>query len=585
MRKLVTIILIFSSLICFNVTSTYAKNEDLRLNIVDELTKRGDLEGAKAYAQVYENDTKVGVQYSFFYPYNGVMDGAVGQGAHEGDWEKVRVIADKETEKIETVYYAAHSNEGQWYDDSFIFSENMKSNERSNYDTGQKPSVAVTVDGMVIEVHENEVTGGSLYYNLGKIVDQKVEWLRLGAKYDNGQNPALTVTDGGKIIEVHENEVTGGKLYYNIGTIEGDRINWTTNGTYYDTGQNPSISVTADGTIIEIHENEVTGGKLYYSVGKVNGNKITWMTKGNKYDTGRHPSVTVSNNTIIEMHESSGNLYYNVGSLNGEQVDWTSNGTFYDTGYLPDVTVTQEGKIFEIHEGGDRLYYNIGQLNGENILWSKWNGTKAVGTPLDFGSKPSVHFTSKNDVIVVSESSSSYNINARITTLLDDYRPVGFSSKISHASYPRVATYSRFPLPNDVTNRGPIWDIQENVSLIGSDYRTNDLYRWVAYDGLWGNTYEDDLIGTKSPSFGIGSGWFKDRTGSSVANDVVVADYNRAMYYAKTFAPIMYMHSEDIDHPSTVEWFLQRVQLLYKDEVLLDVGEVNPISLVEVKIQ
>ncbi|OEH93762.1 hypothetical protein [Bacillus solimangrovi] len=585
MRKFVLIMTLISCLLVFNVTSTYAKNEDLRLNIVDEDTKRGDIQSAKAYTLVFENDDKVGVQYSLFYPYNDAMDGAVGQGAHEGDWERIRVIADKDTEEIESMYYAAHSNEGQWYDNPFTFSENIKSFERSDYDTGQYPAVAVTDDGMVIEVHENEVSGGNLYYNLGQIVDDEVEWLRTGVKYDTGQNPTVAVTNSGKVIEIHENEVTGGSLYYNVGTIDGDRINWTKNGTYYDSGQNPSITVAGDGTIIEIHENEFTGGNLYYSLGKVDGNKINWFTKGKKYDTGHYPSVTATNGTIVEMHEASGNLYYNVGTLNGSRIDWTSSGTFYDTGHYPDVTVTQDGKIFEVHEGDDRFYYNIGQLNGKKITWSKWNGSKSVGTPLDFGSQPSVQFSPTNEVVVVNESDSGYQMDSRIVTLLDEYRPVGFSAKISHASYPRVASYSRIPLPSDVTDRGTIWDLQNNVSLIGSDYKTNDSYRWVAYDGLWGNTYEDDLIGTKSPSFGIGNGWFKDKTGSTDPIDVVVSDYDRAMYYAEKFAPIMYMHSEDIDHPSTVEWFLERVQLIYKGEVILDVGEVNPSSLVDVILE
>ncbi|MEI5909635.1 hypothetical protein WAK64_21805 [Bacillus spongiae] len=585
MRKFVTAILLMSSLLWFNSTLTYAKDENLRLNIVDEATKRGDLKSAKAYAQVYENDTQVGVQYSFFYPYNGVMDGAFGQGAHEGDWEKIRVIANKETEEIETIYFAAHSNEGKWYEDPFTYSENIKSYERSDYDTGQKPSVTVTNDGMIVEVHENELTGGNLYYNLGRIVGNEVEWLRTGAKYDTGQNPSVTVTDDGKIIEVHENEVTGGSLYYNIGTIEGNRINWTANGTYYDSGQEPTVSFIGDDTIVEIHENEVTGGNLYYSLGEVNGNKINWMIKGKKYDTGNNPSVTATNGTIIEMHESSGNLYYNIGALNGERIDWTSNGTFYDTGNEPDITMTSNGKIFEIHEGGDKLYYNIGQWNGQTIQWSKWNGSKAVGTPLDFGQQASVQFMNTNDVILVNESDGSNEMNVRKVDLMDEFRPVGFSAKISHASYPKVNSYSRFPLPSDVTDRGPIWDIENNFVLIGSDYETNPLYRWVAFDGLWGNTFEDDLIGTKSPGFGIGSKWFKDKTGSSVANDMVVSDYQFAGYYAQTFAPIMYMHTEDIDHPSTVEWFLDRVQLLYNNEVLLDVGEVNPISLVETEKQ
>lgn len=115
------------------------------------------------------------------------------------------------------------------------------------YDTGQTPSVAVTPDGKIIETHRgNETT--KLYYNIGTVdaEGKSINWNEKGEKYDTGRQPSVAVTPDGKIIEVHRGRGSQ-SLYCTIGTVntDGKNIDWVKEqGTYYTTGHNPSVTVT-----------------------------------------------------------------------------------------------------------------------------------------------------------------------------------------------------------------------------------------------------------------------------------------------------------------------------------------------------
>jgi Vacuolar protein sorting-associated protein 62 len=86
----------------------------------DESVYNGSMEGAPYYVRIrkvdkaeHDNDDVVEIQYWFFYPYNGAVMKLF--GAHEGDWEHVKVRVDVSSRRILKIYFAAHgSAEGRW---------------------------------------------------------------------------------------------------------------------------------------------------------------------------------------------------------------------------------------------------------------------------------------------------------------------------------------------------------------------------------------------------------------------------------------------------------------------------------------
>ncbi|MEI5909136.1 Vps62-related protein [Bacillus spongiae] len=184
-----------------------------------------------------------------------------------------------------------------------------------------------------------------------------------------------------------------------------------------------------------------------------------------------------------------------------------------------------------------------------------------------------------------------------------------YSAKYSHANYPTVGTHSRyfegidFLLPDDHTNKGPLWDIKNKIVLL-SKSDTSEA-PWMDFNGYWGATGSEitipfdpgAIIGTESPKFGLGKGWFRDETGASSSSqltDLVIENNDLAMYYAMQFAPNVYLHDEDPYGPSSVEAFLAASSLnkyylsTYKwtgdifeiTEELIPHGSVNMWSLV-----
>ncbi|WP_335871864.1 Vps62-related protein [Bacillus sp. 2205SS5-2] len=101
------------------IDSAYAAEEDQYLRIKDSWVRDGDLDSAKAYVHVLEYGDYIGLNYRFFYPYNGNIGGGgilTKSGAHEGDWEGVKFLIDKNTGKIEEFLPSAHDNEHDWTD-------------------------------------------------------------------------------------------------------------------------------------------------------------------------------------------------------------------------------------------------------------------------------------------------------------------------------------------------------------------------------------------------------------------------------------------------------------------------------------
>jgi len=81
------------------------------------------------------------IQYWFFYPYNKLClgeptdsnnTGCVSISDHEGDWEHITVELDFAT-NVRRVYFAAHDNEGAWYDTNEILWANDNGDLSSTY--------------------------------------------------------------------------------------------------------------------------------------------------------------------------------------------------------------------------------------------------------------------------------------------------------------------------------------------------------------------------------------------------------------------------------------------------------------------
>ncbi|MEI5906326.1 hypothetical protein WAK64_04570 [Bacillus spongiae] len=568
----------------FSSNIAAAETSDQNLDIVNNSTRNGNLSSAKAYTQVLEYGDKVGINYRFFYPYNGVI--TLGLGSHEGDWEGLQLIIDKNKNEIIDAKYSQHEG-SEWNLSNAAIAPFAPIGDGEQYADGKNFSVDVNNNGQVVEVHESE-SGGELYVKTGSIKSNgTIEW-NGARRYENGgKNPSAALLDDGTVIATHQSESSiSPNLYSYVGKIEGTTVEWNdgdNSGDRYDSGKNTTIDVTNDGVVVETHENQ-SGGNLYIRTGQVVGGAINWNSS-RKYDNGKRSSIAVNDDgDVVETHEneSGGTLYKYTGRINnsGTKVNWDQgdfNGDRYDSGSNSSVTLANDGTIIEAHEN---------QSTGKLYISKNFKDTTKISEQAS-AVKPNVSIgtDTKNFVLLKTDinSTDGQDMHSTAWTVLDRERPIMYSGINSHANYNYAGDITRDDafgsalLPEE-TDLGRVWDISQNFELLS--YETNNsLYHWSQqFEGKWGKS-------SNSPTFSPGKGWFKnnDHVNAPSSNDVIdltTEDYESAADYAEEFAPSVFLHRNDDYRPSSIDWFLNQVELWEGSTKLLNAGEVNRWSLV-----
>ncbi|OEH93829.1 Vps62-related protein [Bacillus solimangrovi] len=228
-----------------------------------------------------------------------------------------------------------------------------------------------------------------------------------------------------------------------------------------------------------------------------------------------------------------------------------------------------------------RFFYPYnGNIGGAGIFPSgahagDWEGVKIVVNKR----------TNEIESILPSSHESEHDWQNASVFEFENGHPVVYSAEQSHANYWTTGKHTRLNgFGNDYTNKGALWNIPENNFIIFNKQNTP----WMDFSGRWGdsgNENNDDcgFSCPNSPKFSIGKGWFRDVTNAQSNSEITNLGNNdviSAYTYAKDFAPRVYLQSNELYFPSTVEWFLKRAQLKEDGKVLLDKGKVNGWSVV-----
>ncbi|MFD2036955.1 hemopexin repeat-containing protein [Belliella marina] len=181
----------------------------------------------------------------------------------------------------------------------------------NKYDSGILPSIAMDDKNWCVEVHSSQGAATGLWYRLGVVNEKKkkIDWLFSNAKkYGKGYRPRIAMNNKGVVVEVHNNEVTHNTLWYTVGILDrkNNTIRWGNHIKFGNGGTQPSVALTDDGFVVEVHNSE-SKGTLWRHVGKVNVNDKTIEWSGSRYfDDGQAPSVACTSNSsmVIETHQA-----------------------------------------------------------------------------------------------------------------------------------------------------------------------------------------------------------------------------------------------------------------------------------------
>ena len=216
------------------------------------------------------------------------------------------------------------------------------------YDNGVDSALAVHSSGLVLEVHQTHVIGGStLWYHVGKMSSTGVTWGKSHELDWQGEWPNFALTDDGYVIFVYSTGVykSNSSLYYAVGKIDPDgdtdqTITWLTKQLYWDKGFHSSTAVNQNGMILSVHESGSGGKGLYYRVGHLKNPSgkdysIVWDsgTNGIKYDDGINPHIALNNHDeVVEVHQvtSENLLHYRRGIVSAGRISFGSSYRYDD---------------------------------------------------------------------------------------------------------------------------------------------------------------------------------------------------------------------------------------------------------------
>jgi hypothetical protein len=261
---------------------------------------------------------------------------------------------------------------------------------------GEQNSIALHSSGLALEFHRQPM-GDGIWYRVGKQNPQNKYYIVWGHdQRDSGAHgywPTVALSKDGYVIEVHSdrNHRSGSQQYYRIGRIdpngdENQSISWKTEFINWDGGFHTSIAINDNGLIVGVHESNSSTG-LYYRVGQLRNPAggdytIAWSSgyTGVKYDDGINPHIAINNhNQVVEVHQVTNEslLHYRRGTISEGKITFAASQR-YDVGAVqPAVALLDSGLILEVHcKDGfyvQGLYSRTGKLDPSNSTLIDWS--------------------------------------------------------------------------------------------------------------------------------------------------------------------------------------------------------------------
>jgi hypothetical protein len=294
------------------------------------------------------------------------------------------------------------------------------------YDTGYDPSVAVNGDGQVVEVHNGVQGAGPLWYHVGQATvlpkGPQFSWYPNGHSYDTGFNPAVALWSN-FAIEVHMGTTGVAPLWYRIGNVVNDTIDWYGGSQNYDQGgSNPQIAVAYlkdTYAVVEVHNGGSGLGELWYRTGTLDfinsvAPVIHWNQSEPFETSGLNPSVALfGDGTVVVVDNETGTpggpLRYRIGYVTVASGDYPAPlnpvitfepSVTYGTGWNPKIASLPQrgpnGNGIEIHStsgGGPASYQVYGPIIYSPAIYNNfaWNSSVAIA-PVS----PAASFTSND---------------------------------------------------------------------------------------------------------------------------------------------------------------------------------------------
>lgn len=260
-----------------------------------------------------------------------------------------------------------HQSQGAstlWYNVGGLTGDLVGFGASQKYDDGIHPAVAVNAGGTVVEVHETQSPFSSgMYYHVGQ-VDASNKAIALGSShnYDSGNKPRVALNNSNVVVEVHESNGPSSNMWYHVGIVAPSEKTIAFGSSHnYDSGVTPSIAINNENVAVEVHQSDGLSTNLWYHVGVVDptGKTIAFGASHN-YDSGANPSVALADDGfVIEIHQSQSfnTLWKRIGRVDvaNKTINWIGSSVYYCDGSNP--AVASDGTMaVQVNQSGSSLY-------------------------------------------------------------------------------------------------------------------------------------------------------------------------------------------------------------------------------------
>lgn len=272
--------------------------------------------------------------------------------------------------------------------------------ERTKYDSGRFPSIAINNGGIVVEVCHQMATHWMLY-RIGKLQEGRIIWSGrhpctkpFMTYYGSGSYPQISINDKNIIIEVHGGEFKE-KCYYRVGrmTPEKGKIKFFSSKSFEKlVGHYPSVAINNNNYVVAVYQKDILTKTICYRIGIVSEMEegaIVWVeTERSLKWKAENVSMDINNDNMIVLAFQTRNyhIHYIVGMLDfvkGE-IMWSDPVHLHAGVCLPSVSLNDNKHVILVCKNAMNfsLLCDVGFIVWERnigmISWSIRKSKKSV---------------------------------------------------------------------------------------------------------------------------------------------------------------------------------------------------------------
>ena len=272
---------------------------------------------------------------------------------------------------------------------------------------GNFPSVCINSKGVVVEAHQPSSSSTTMYYQVGTINRADVNFYEERAIVGSGKYPNVAINDSNQVVEVHEGARTHTrKVYYNVGPLENQRIQWQYQSILLCPGRFPAVAVRGNRVVIT-RDRALFRNSTYYHVGTINegGTAIEWGQKRPLFEGSAmsHTAVAINDKLAVAVGRGFSCIACRVGRFpDGEarSINWFNAISLGDNvGICPKICLDDAGCTIMVWYSRflKQLTYTEGEIKRNGEQWVvEWQQSRNY----DNGTRPAIAITPNNGQVI-----------------------------------------------------------------------------------------------------------------------------------------------------------------------------------------